>query len=91
MKFIPQSEKKIDNNRRICIPLDGLGLAETFYYTTLCKINPNIVINPVKTNPNAYNIASVFNEIACHRKPHVSQSNKANFVFNKFIYHFIFY
>ena len=64
MKFIPQSEKKIDNNRRICIPLDGLGLAETFYYTTLCKINPNIVINPVKTNPNAYNIASVFNEIA---------------------------
>jgi hypothetical protein len=64
MKYIPEPERKIDNNRRICIPFDGSSLAETFYYTTLCKVNPNIVINPVKTNPNAYNIASVFKNIA---------------------------
>ena len=64
MKHIPEPERKIDNNRRICIPFDGSSLAETFYYTTLCKVNPNIIINPVKTNPNAYNIASVFKNIA---------------------------
>lgn len=63
-QYIPESERKIDNNREIHIPFDGNGLGETFFYTVLCKKNPNIVIDIVKKNPNAYNIASVFNNIA---------------------------
>lgn len=63
-QHIPESERKIDNNREIHIPFDGNGLAETFYFTVLCKVNPNIVIDVVKGNKNAHNVGSVFKNIA---------------------------
>lgn len=63
--LLEEKDRHFDNNREIIlqIPIDG-AVSEFPFFTPICKVNPNFIVEYKPKNFNSSNIASIYKNIA---------------------------